>query len=195
MRAKVEMNKQDNCKQNLKKKAMLFFSLSIPLSLLIIGSMLYASRGQSDKGLWVALFAAVLLLVTLVLGLLFFQRSIVVPLQELCSTVQRISNGEFDNPVQIRTMDEIGQVGESVNDLVINVQEILLYAWNHTHKNFTPLKELPADPSLLKNEIAKIYRENENMKEFLLTFTYFEVKLEHEKMVSDTLDDSNADNS
>ncbi len=195
MRAKVEMNKQYTCKQNLKKKVLLFFSLSIPLSLLIIGSMLHASQGQSDKGLWVASFAAVLLLMILIRGLFFFQRSIVIPLQELCSTVQRISDGEFDKPIQIRAMDEIGQVGESVNDLVINVQEILLYAWNHTHKNFTPLKELPSDPSLLKNEISKIYQENENMKEFLLTFTYFEVKLDREKLVSDTPDDSNADKS
>ncbi len=189
------MNKQDTCKQNLKKKAMLFFSLSIPLSLLIIGSMLYAALGRSDKGLWVALFAAVLLLVTLIRGLLFFQRSIVIPLLELYSTVQRISAGELDKPVQIRAKDEIGQVGESVNDLLINTQEILLYAWNHTHKNFTPLKELPSNPSLLKDEISRIYQENENMKEFLLTFTYFEVKLDREKLVSDTPDDTNTDNS
>ncbi len=188
------MHKQFVCKQILKKKVLFFFSLSILLTLAIVGSILYVLQEQSDGGLWLAFIVAALLLLILIWGVLFFQRNIIIPLQELCSTIQRITDGDFDKPVQIRAVDEIGQVGECVNDLAINVQEILLYTWNHTHNNFIPLADLPLDPALLKKEISKIYQVNEDLKEFLRTFTYFEVKLEQDAMLSDTPDDSTADN-
>ena len=46
-----------------------------------------------------------------------------------------MTDGRLDQPVQIATRDEIGRIGELINDLAINTQEVLLYFWNHTQEN------------------------------------------------------------
>ena len=78
---------------------------------------------QFDAGLLSAiLFASVVLLLTITLAM-FMRRAIVRPVKiigEVCATV---TDGDFDLRVNVRTRDEIGALGETVNTMVEGLHE------------------------------------------------------------------------
>jgi methyl-accepting chemotaxis protein len=137
-----------------------------------------------------------LLIVTLISSLVFLQRSIIVPLENLRTALQRMTEGHLDIPVQIKNRDEVGQVGELVNDLSINMQEVLLYIWNYTQQHFNLLDRISgecsgsvsADLNLsgIKQDLAGMQLSTEELQAIVVAHDYFEVKLEKKKMVSDT---------
>lgn len=207
---------------NLKKASLFFFTLSILLTLIIAACVLYEVTnnrihvlpydGSSEilvhesKGeigfLSVFLTGSLtLLLCTLIGGMLFFKRSILIPLGITGDIVQQMTEGHLNKPIQIKADDEIGQVADGINSLAINMQEVLLYIWNHTQQNgilldhiSEQLKDNPdsvSTPSGIKDDVGQLRRENEELRDIVTTFDYFEVKLEHEKMVSDPLHDPN----
>jgi len=214
---------------NLKKKSLVFFTLTILLTLIMAAGVLYESmnnrmhiipsEGNSEifvhankcnstpdsngsAGFSSAFLTGslTLLLCTLIGGMFFFMRNIMIPLEITGEIVHRMTEGHLDKPIQVKAGNEIGQVAEGINGLAINMQEVLLNIWNHTQQNFILLdrisEQLNSQPdsalplSQLKKDIARVRQENEGMKDIVTTFDYFEVKLEHEKMVSDPLYDT-----
>lgn len=183
----------------LKKKSLFFFALTIMLTLTVAAGVLCESTNNRIHVLPSIFLTAslTLLLCTLIGGMLFFKRNIMIPLETTGEIVQRMAAGHLDKPIRIKAGNEIGQVAEGINGLAVNMQEVLLYIWNHTQQNFILLdrisEQLNSQPdsalplSQLKKDIAQVRRENEGMKGIVTTFDYFEVKLEHEKIVSDPL--------
>ncbi len=136
------------------------------------------------------------LITTLISCWLFLHRSILIPLEKLRYTLQRMTEGQLDLPLSIRSNNEVGQVGELVNDLSINIQEVLLYIWNYTQQQFSLLDRitkkivLPATAdqnlSVLNQDVGEMQRNAEELQAIVTAYDYFEVKLEQDKMVSDT---------
>ncbi len=213
----------------LKNKSLFFFALSILLTLIAAAAVLYefannhppvlpydaigealilegkgdAAPGSNGFSTFSSVFlvgSLTLLLCTLIGGMLFFKRNILIPLETTRDIVQRMAEGHLDKAIRIRSDNEIGQVAEGINSLAINVQEVLLYVWNHTQQNVVLLdrisKQLQAPPdnalpsSILKEAVDQVSLKNEELKDIVTAFNYFEVKLEHEKMVSDPLDET-----
>ena len=142
----------------------------------------------------------VVLLCCLVGGMIFFLRSIITPLENIVNAVQRMSEGSLDKPIPTQTVDEIGLVGGHINDLAMNMQEILLYLWNHVRENTTlldsvaaQLKGLREDQTALAGisaDFARMREDNEELKSIVHSFSYFEVILEKEKMFSDPVQEN-----
>ncbi len=206
---------------NLKKASLFFFALSILLTLIISACVLYEITNNRTHVLpydgssnilvhenkggsgFSSLFLAgslTLLLCTLTYGMLFFKRNIMIPLGITSDIVQQMAEGHLDKPIRIKAGNEITEVAEGINSLAINMQEVLLYVWNHTQQNVVLLDRISeqlqdspgsvATPSRIKDDVAQVRRENEELRDIITTFDYFEVKLEHEKMVSDPLHDT-----
>ncbi len=218
---------------SLKTKALFFFFLTILLTLVAVADVLYESTNHwvrvlptdsssgtlvheniinGDAGIdGVTRFfpvlltgSLVLLLFTLIVGMIFLLRNIIIPLENIADAVRRINEGHLDKSIPIQAKDEIGHVIESINDMSVNMQEILLYIWNNNQQNFKLIDSMEEQLnkyldnktilSQLKKDIARIRQNNEEVQTLVTTFNYFEVKLEHEKMVSDPGQDNTASN-
>lgn len=180
---------------NLQQKAIFFFALTIVLTLIVVAALLYESNMYWQTGLSpLFLSASLLLLCNFIGGMVYFRRKIIVPLEHIDSAVQGMIEGQLDRPIPTKSGNEIDRVAERINDLAINMQEVSLYIWNHTQQNINFLDSLsePANgqpeeegvPSHVNNVIVQMRRENEELKDVLGAYSYFEVKLENEKMVS-----------
>lgn len=62
--------------------------------------------------------------VTLIV-LIMFMRRITGPLQQMVEEAEVISEGDLSRTIQVRTRDEIGLIGETINGLTSNIQEIV----------------------------------------------------------------------
>jgi methyl-accepting chemotaxis protein len=57
---------------------------------------------------------------------IMFYRNFVKPVDKMAKGVQRMAGGHLNELIQVSSDNEIGKIGELINDLAINMQEILL---------------------------------------------------------------------
>ncbi len=171
----------------LRKKGLVFFSLNIFLVLtLTLAGFLHSTA--------LILAVMILLLGTLVWGLISFQRTVVQPLVELRESVDQMIDGHLDTQLRIRSSDEIGQLCQSINDQAMNLQEVLLYVWNHVQRSWVRMSEVntlcgsdsPTEEiqEMIQGVIAAVEQDNEDLKGLVRLYNFFEVKVEEEKLVS-----------
>ncbi|MBF0477114.1 MAG: HAMP domain-containing protein [Deltaproteobacteria bacterium] len=70
------------------------------------------------------LMCAVQAMITLIV-LIMFMRRITGPLQQMVDEAELISDGDLSRTIQVRTGDEIGLIGETINGLTCNLQEVV----------------------------------------------------------------------
>ena len=70
----------------------------------------------------VIMFGVLTMVVAIVLTM--FIRNITTPLQKMADVAAQINEGNLSLTVPIETHDEIGQVGEAINELTSNLQEV-----------------------------------------------------------------------
>jgi methyl-accepting chemotaxis protein len=75
---------------------------------------------------------ALVVFVTVVAGVIFIHRRIMLPLADISSGLRRIAAGKLDQTVTVRGRGEIAKMGEMVNDIAANQQEVLLHLWTQT---------------------------------------------------------------
>ncbi len=133
---------------SLERKMLSYFGLIAAASLLITVEFVWAIRaatplvspGQSAFSAAVALEAArrsmeslqnkallmfvVQAVVTLIV-LIMFMRRITSPLQEMVEEAKNISEGDLSRTIPVHSQDEIGLIGETINSLTSNIQEIV----------------------------------------------------------------------
>lgn len=197
-------------------KGVLFFSVTLLLTLLLAAAVYYELDYSSISGLATAdtmelssvsddnspdglrnplllLTPFAVLLVTLISGLLFFIRHIAVPLDNISRATRRMTNGLLDKPILVAERDEIGRVGEFINDLAMNMQEVLLYFWNHNQESRRLLDRLEKRMSdhpgrnntipLDEEIITQLKQGNNDVKSMILFYDFYDLKLEKEKML------------
>jgi methyl-accepting chemotaxis protein len=74
-----------------------------------------------NKALLMFVVQAVVTLIVLVM----FMRRITSPLQKMVEEAQCIADGDLSCTIKVRTRDEIGLIGETINNLTSNIQEIV----------------------------------------------------------------------
>jgi methyl-accepting chemotaxis protein len=134
---------------SLERKMLSYFGLIAAASLLITVEFVYAIQAAapgpetlastaSDPAAVIAavdgslqslrgkalLMCVVQAVVTLIV-LIMFMRRITGPLQHMVETSMLISDGDLSRTVKIRTPDEIGLLGETINGLASNIQELV----------------------------------------------------------------------
>jgi methyl-accepting chemotaxis protein len=97
-----------------------------------------AMESLQNKALLMFVVQAVVTLIVLVM----FMRRITGPLQRMVEEAQNISDGDLSRTIKIRTMDEIGLIGETINGLTSNIQEIVTLGLSTEAALRRPLAEL-----------------------------------------------------
>ncbi len=78
-------------------------------------------RNGVNEALAVASVAAVIVAVGVSLAL---SRRVVAPLQEMTSASRRIAEGKYDERVAVKSVDELGQLGESFNQMATELEQV-----------------------------------------------------------------------
>ncbi len=171
---------------SLKSKALSFFMLAALLTLLAGGLVL---RGAPPAAVLAVLG---LLLCAQAAALLVFQSQVLKALAEAQAAVRQMNDGHLDRLHRIRRADEIGQLAEAVNDLAVNMQEVLLFVWNHSQESRELLERiagraaaLPPD-AVLEADLERMREENSSLRDIVISFSYFEIRLEHERMLAES---------
>lgn len=168
----------------LKSRAWLFFALTVLLTLLAVVGVLY------ERGSTLVLLS--FLLAIQVLTFFFFHHYILKPLSAIHTATRRMTDGHLDSLIRITRKDEIGRLGESINDLTVNMQEVLLFIWNHSQQSRELLEQTmrqldtPDSLSIVRDDLEKMWQNNEELRSIVLSFSYFEIRLEHERMLADS---------
>jgi nitrate/nitrite-specific signal transduction histidine kinase len=168
----------------LKSRALLFFALTVLLTLLAVVGVLY-ERGST-------LILLSFLLAIQVVTFFFFHHYVLQPLSALLTATRQMTDGHLDSLIRIARKDEIGRLGESINDLTVNMQEVLLFIWNHSQQSRELLEhttrqlDTPDSLSTARDDLEKMWQNNEDLRAIVLSFSYFEIRLEHERMLADS---------
>ncbi len=188
---------------SLKKKTQIFFVLNFLLVIIATAGLLYVfvkHSGETIKVIHASLCVILLLLLSIqAAAMIYFKSNIVKPLAEMQAASRLMADGHLETLNHMKRADEIGYLGENINDLAVNMQEVLLFVWNHSRLSRDLLENIAGDlnfsldtekaDSILENDIqkdiTKMHRNNEDLKSIVMSFSYFEIKLEDEKMVSD----------
>ena len=188
---------------SLKKKGQLFFLLNFLLTIIAAAGLCYVSvrhSGGASGGIHAVLCIIILLLLSIqIAAMLYFRSCIVKPLAEIQAASRLMADGHLETLNQVKRADEIGSLGENINDLAVNMQEVLLFVWNHSRLSRDLLENIAEDlqfslsteqsesekENSIEKDINAMHRNNEDLKSIVMSFSYFEIKLEDEKMVSD----------
>jgi methyl-accepting chemotaxis protein len=173
---------------SLKSKALSFFALTVLLTLLATALVMFGCGNGPSVA---ALTVLGLLFCAQIAAWLIFQTQVLKPLAEVQAATRKMTDGHLDHLNRITRSDEIGRLGETINDLAVNMQEVLLFVWNHSQESRELLERVAEQvnalpDSGLSGDIEKMREENESLKDIVTSFSYFEIRLEHERMLAES---------
>lgn len=188
---------------SFKKKGKLFFLLNFLLTTIAAAGLFYIfirhSVETSGKIHGVLCIIILFLFSIQVAAMLYFKNCIVKPLAEIQAASRLMADGHLETLNQVKRADEIGSLGENINDLAVNMQEVLLFVWNHSRLSRELLENIADDldfslaadepdsekENSIEKNIKAMYRNNQDLQAIVMSFSYFEIKLENERMISD----------
>ncbi len=142
----------------------------------------------------VIMVVSILFLCFAVSAILFYH-NFVKPVDKMAKGVRRMAGGHLDELIQVSSDNEIGKIGELINDLAINMQEILLHVWNHTGQDIVLLDRIVkvcgtksggnGIPEEIKDDLRIVRQDIENMQNMVKAFDYYNVRFEKEKIIAD----------
>jgi methyl-accepting chemotaxis protein len=142
----------------------------------------------------VTLIAAGAILISLILFYLFLKK-IVFPLDNIETVTRKMAGGRLDELIVLEEGGEFNKIGEQVNDLATNLQEILVNAWSlsgqalHTVDALDEINEKENENEVLSSKI-KIHlnrlRQNVNhLRELVEGFEFYDLSLEEDKILGE----------
>jgi methyl-accepting chemotaxis protein len=130
---------------------------------------------------------------TVIVAIYFFMQRVIKPLDEIGETTFKMAHGHLDELVPVRDRNEIGKIGELINDLAIDLQEILLHVWNHTRQDIILMERIAATmssqpggkgmPAEIKEDFYLVKQDIEDMRDMVKAFNYYHVRLDEEKVL------------
>ena len=128
-----------------------------------------------------------------IVAIFLFMRRVIKPLDEIGETAFKMAHGRLDEPVPARACNEIGKIGELINDLAIDLQEILLHVWNHTRQDIVLMERIVAIMSSqqggngmvveIREDFYFVKQDIEDMRDMVKAFNYYHVRLDEEKVL------------
>jgi methyl-accepting chemotaxis protein len=185
----------------LKRQMFTYFGLIAAASLLITGEFVWAIQTSMTKAQAIVytstlsdltaheailkelrvlrnkafLMGIVQAVVTLIVLIMFLGR-ITRPLQKLISHSTMISEGDLSRPIEVRRNDEIGLLGSTINELMINIQEIVAYGLSMELSLRSMLEELRTpmgDDPVSRKHLEEIADRLSGFRNFLEAFKLF----------------------
>ncbi|MFH1118107.1 MAG: HAMP domain-containing protein [Pseudomonadota bacterium] len=131
-----------------------------------------ALRSLQDKALLMCVVQAVVTLIVLIM----FMRRITGPLQLMVEKAGMISEGDLRQTIPVRSRDEIGLLGETINGLTSNIQEIVALGRTTEESLRSPIenlrKRVREDPESIRY-VAEIEEKLDGFKWLVEDFKLF----------------------
>ena len=117
---------------------------------------------------------------------LFLVRSIANPLAKSALAAQRMADGHLGATLPTAAPNEIGRLGENINGLAVNFQEVLTLVWNQSETAIASLRRTirpaPEDPGAalppdMMAELTSARRELETMQMMVRSFDLYDVAI------------------
>ncbi|MBI5581823.1 MAG: HAMP domain-containing protein [Deltaproteobacteria bacterium] len=138
--------------------------------------------------------AGAILSAGIVIAMMYLLYRVIKPLKELGRAVYRMSHGQLDEPARVGDLKDIGMVGDMVNDMATDLQEMLLHVWNHTSQDIALLNRISTAlgcdcaGNRLAPEIRKdfdfVRQDIQDMRAMVKAFDFYHVQIMNEKLVS-----------
>jgi methyl-accepting chemotaxis protein len=142
----------------------------------------------------VTIVAAGAIVISLILFYLFLKK-IVFPLGNIETVTRKMAGGRLDELIVLEEGAEFNKIGEQVNDLATNLQEILVNAWSlsgqalHTVDILDDINEKENENEVLSSKITihlNRLRQNVNhLRELVDGFEFYDLSLEEDKILAD----------
>jgi methyl-accepting chemotaxis protein len=135
------------------------------------------------------LMIGIVLLVTVIV-LMMFIKNITEPLQHMIDVSKNISQGDLRNTIRIHSGNELAALGNVINDMSSNLQEILLLAgnlcssctgfMNETTRIFDNPQPTPEALALLRSHLNRVSTELSTLTGMMTYFTMYQVGRNHD---------------
>lgn len=121
-----------------------------------------------------------------------FVRRLLGPLDAIAKTGMEISNGNLSVSAPSNTLDEIGELGQVVNQIAANYQEVLLFTGTTVGNSHSAVERIEKllngqQPSVpvdeLQEQVDIIKRDLETLEEMVKDFRFFETYFDGRKVV------------
>jgi methyl-accepting chemotaxis protein len=125
----------------------------------------------------------------------YFIDFILAPLIQMKDVAEQIGHGKLNQTINIRAPLEIQRLSESINDLSVNLQEILLFVWNQTEISLRCLNIDEIGDYNSEKIVKAINTVKQNMiglQKMISTFALYDVRLDHKKVLDGSEHKSNA---
>ena len=130
-----------------------------------------------------------------VLALFLFIRYFVTPMDKMAVVAHRITEGNLGESFQLHRCTEISRLGESYNDLSINLQEIILLVWNLTRDSLAHLDRVIKNDAdhpdgvismPIRQDLMFIREEFQAMEDMILSFDLYDVHIDGNRAIAAT---------
>ena len=208
------MDKISDHPHSFKKWVNIFFVVFILGFLFMVGGLYYyttsysitglqAEHGQSSNGdikritsivqHWIIAFT---ILILSAIGIIwyYFQKFILYPLNQVKAAAEQIGHGKLNKTITIRAPLEMKRLSESINDLSVNLQEILLFIWNQTEFSLRCLDISEVenhDPKKVNKGINAVKQNMLELQKMISTFVLYDVHLDKRRVLDGSDKESN----
>ncbi|MDY6789744.1 MAG: hypothetical protein SWH54_00580 [Thermodesulfobacteriota bacterium] len=135
------------------------------------------------------------LLLCVIASMYVFMRYFVRPIDHMGKTVYQMTRGHLDAMVSECANSEINKIGELINDLAIDLQEILLHVWSHTGQDIILMDRIvrvcgaksggDGIPEEIKDDLRIVRQDIEDMQNMVKAFDYYNVRFDKEKIIAE----------
>lgn len=117
----------------------------------------------------------------------FFLKNVVMPLKKIESAIARMNDGHLEETVPVSSKDEIGRIGELINGMASNFQEVLLFTSAVSRGSKELLSNLnkeiddathPEVKERTDEGIQELFSQIGELDEVVHSFSFFQVKIE-----------------
>ncbi len=134
-----------------------------------------------------ATFMAFVLAASLVFALAI-KRCVMIPVKKMNRQVALMAAGNLNQTIAPQAHFELHELGQHINLLITDFQEVLLLIWNHSEHANTLLSQLGSDTSGLSSEslahLNALRQELHHMQALVKTFEFYDVHLKDGKTQS-----------
>ena len=126
-----------------------------------------------------------IILFEVVIVLTMFIKNIVGPLQHMIDVSRELSTGNLERTVNVHTANELAVLGNVINEMASNLQEIILFSRNMCVTGDEQIAAISATLSReeigaaeieqMKSQIDKMRQQHELLREFVGHFSFFEI--------------------
>lgn len=146
-----------------------------------------------DYQIRVLTFTAGVYLVFALSGIMVIRR-LLLPALRIRETARQIADGNLQSLVSSRDEASLGNLGAMINDIAMNLQEILMLAWNNAHKNAATAERIAdacaGDNSEASGELRGIAENLRTMEILVQEYDFYHVQLEGGSVVDPEADQS-----